>query len=119
VTTPSREQPRFTGALANQNRLKLGTFSTNLESAVLGKDWERARDRFISGWGGVELVGTPEQIVERLSLIAETGCDGTLLMFPIWEEGLVQFRDKVMPLLEQAGLRKPYVSPSRSAAARS
>ncbi len=83
-----------------------------LESAVLGKDWERARDRFISGWGGVELVGTPEQIIERLSLIAETGYDGTLLMFPIWEAGLAQFRDKVMPLLEQAGLRKPYVPPA-------
>jgi len=66
-----------------------------------------------------ERVKRAEQIVERLSLIAETGCDGTLLMFPIWEEGLAQFRDKVMPLLEQAGLRKPYVPPSRSAAARS
>ncbi len=85
-----------------------------LESAVLGKDWERARDRFISGWGGVELVGTPEQIFERLRLIAEAGCDGTLLMFPIWEEGLIQFRDKVLPLLERAGLRTPYVPPSKS-----
>ena len=81
-----------------------------LESDVLGKEnYERERDRFISGWGGVQMIGTPEQVAERLALLSEAGCDGTLLLFPIWEEGLSQFRDEVLPLLERAGLRQPYV----------
>jgi alkanesulfonate monooxygenase SsuD/methylene tetrahydromethanopterin reductase-like flavin-dependent oxidoreductase (luciferase family) len=86
-----------------------------LESAVLGADWDRARDRFISGWGGTEMVGAPDQIAGRFAQLADAGLDGTVLLFPRWEEGLVQFRDQVLPLLEQAGLRKPYV-PARAVA---
>ena len=80
-----------------------------LESAVLGADWERARERFISGWGGTEMLGTPEQLVERFAQLADAGLDGTVLLFPLWEEGLEQFGAQVLPLLEQAGLREPYV----------
>jgi alkanesulfonate monooxygenase SsuD/methylene tetrahydromethanopterin reductase-like flavin-dependent oxidoreductase (luciferase family) len=86
-----------------------------LESAVLGADWERARERFISGWGGTEMLGTPEQLVERFAQLADAGLDGTVLLFPLWEEGLEQFGAQVLPLLEQAGLREPYV-PSGSVA---
>lgn len=85
-----------------------------LESLVLGADWERARDRFISGWGGTEILGSPDQVAEQFALLAEAGLDGTVLLFPRWEEGLEQFRDQVLPLLEQAGLREPYIRPSRS-----
>jgi alkanesulfonate monooxygenase SsuD/methylene tetrahydromethanopterin reductase-like flavin-dependent oxidoreductase (luciferase family) len=88
-----------------------------LESAVLGADWERARDRFVSGWGGTEMMGTPEQLVERFVQLADAGLDGTLLLFPIWEEGLEQFGEQVLPLLEQAGLREPYVRAGQVAAA--
>jgi alkanesulfonate monooxygenase SsuD/methylene tetrahydromethanopterin reductase-like flavin-dependent oxidoreductase (luciferase family) len=80
-----------------------------MESAVLGDDWARERDRFISGWGGTEMIGTPERIAERFAGLAEAGLDGTLLLFPIWEQGLAQFREQVLPLLEQAGLREPYI----------
>jgi alkanesulfonate monooxygenase SsuD/methylene tetrahydromethanopterin reductase-like flavin-dependent oxidoreductase (luciferase family) len=88
-----------------------------LESAVLGTDWNRARDRFISGWGGTEMLGTPEQLVDRFADLAEAGLDGTLLLFPIWEDGLEQFREQVLPLLEQAGLREPHVRAPEAAAA--
>jgi alkanesulfonate monooxygenase SsuD/methylene tetrahydromethanopterin reductase-like flavin-dependent oxidoreductase (luciferase family) len=80
-----------------------------LETEVLGKYlYETYRHRLIAGGGGIELVGTPDQIVDRLSYVAEIGCDGCLLSWPVWEEGLAQFEREVMPLLEQAGLRQPY-----------
>jgi alkanesulfonate monooxygenase SsuD/methylene tetrahydromethanopterin reductase-like flavin-dependent oxidoreductase (luciferase family) len=79
-----------------------------LESEVLGAEWNRARDRFISGWGGTEILGAPEQVVERFAELAEAGLTGTVLLFPLWEEGLEQFREQVLPLLEDAGLREPY-----------
>jgi len=78
-----------------------------LESDVLGADWERARDRFMSGWGGTEMVGTPAQIAERFEQLADAGLDGTVLLFPRWGEGLEQFGQEILPLMEQAGLRKP------------
>ncbi len=78
-----------------------------LESQVLGDNWERARERFISGWGGTEMVGTAETIAERFCDLAEAGFDGTLLLFPQWEPGLRQFGDEILPLLERAGLRDP------------
>jgi FMNH2-dependent dimethyl sulfone monooxygenase len=81
-----------------------------LETGALGKDtYEAYRHRFIAGGGGIELVGTPEQIVDRLQYVVETGCDGCLLSWPEWEKGLAQFEREVMPLLEQVGLREPYV----------
>jgi alkanesulfonate monooxygenase SsuD/methylene tetrahydromethanopterin reductase-like flavin-dependent oxidoreductase (luciferase family) len=78
-----------------------------LESEVLGDNWERARERFISGWGGTEMVGTAETIASRFNDLAEAGFDGTVLLFPQWEIGLQQFGAEILPLLEQAGLRSP------------
>jgi dimethylsulfone monooxygenase len=82
-----------------------------LESQVLGNEaYEHYRHRFMAGWGGLSLVGTPEQIVDRLQMVSDIGCSGCLLLWPVWEEGLDQWGADVMPLLEQAGLREPYVS---------
>jgi alkanesulfonate monooxygenase SsuD/methylene tetrahydromethanopterin reductase-like flavin-dependent oxidoreductase (luciferase family) len=83
-----------------------------LESHVLGDDWDRARERFISGWGGTEMVGTAATIAGRFADLAEAGFDGTLRLFPQWEPGLRQFGDEILPLLEQAGLRRPVRAPT-------
>jgi dimethylsulfone monooxygenase len=84
-----------------------------LESEVLGpKNYERARERFMAGWGGVGMVGTPEQIVERFVALADAGYAGCVLLFPLWEEGLESFARDVLPLMERAGLREPYTPAS-------
>jgi len=80
-----------------------------LETQHLGpKNFARARERFMAGWGGVGLVGTPEQVVERFVQIADAGYAGCVLLFPLWEEGLERFERDVLPLMEQAGLREPF-----------
>jgi FMNH2-dependent dimethyl sulfone monooxygenase len=80
-----------------------------VESAVLGEqNFDRARDRFMSGWGGVDLVGSPQTIAGRLGELSQAGCDGCLLLTPRWQEGLSTFRDRVLPLLEAAQLREPF-----------
>ncbi len=69
---------------------------------------ERAKamaQMFISGWGGHPLVGTKEQIVEKLAALSRMGMDGVLLSWPRFEEGMRQFRDITLPLVKQAGLR--------------
>jgi alkanesulfonate monooxygenase SsuD/methylene tetrahydromethanopterin reductase-like flavin-dependent oxidoreductase (luciferase family) len=63
---------------------------------------------FVAGWGGCPIVGTPEQIVDALDTFARAGLDGTVLSWVNYEVELQQWIDKVMPMLEQAGLRKPH-----------
>jgi dimethylsulfone monooxygenase len=65
---------------------------------------ERLED-VIAGFGSYPLIGTPEQIAAGLQMLSDTGLEGVVLSWPGYRSGLVQFGEKVLPLLEQAGLR--------------
>ena len=71
------------------------------------------RDRFAMGHGGFPLVGTPEQVAEGILKLEAAGFKGSTLSFIDYAEEFPYFRDNVLPLLEQAGIR----APRRSAAA--
>jgi alkanesulfonate monooxygenase SsuD/methylene tetrahydromethanopterin reductase-like flavin-dependent oxidoreductase (luciferase family) len=60
---------------------------------------------FIAGWGGYPLVGTNEQIVEGLARLSEMGLDGAVLSWPRYIDGMRQFKQEILPLAKQAGLR--------------
>jgi alkanesulfonate monooxygenase SsuD/methylene tetrahydromethanopterin reductase-like flavin-dependent oxidoreductase (luciferase family) len=78
-----------------------------LQSRVLPKEQlEGAKYHYIAGWGGYPLVGTPARVAERLTKLSEVGLNGALLSWPRYEEGLRRFIAEVIPLLEQAGLRR-------------
>ena len=62
-------------------------------------------ERFIAGWGGYPLVGTPEQVVEQMQSIHAMGIEGFILSWLDYAEELAYFGERVMPLLKQAGLR--------------
>ena len=66
---------------------------------------ESVKKHFIAGWSGYPLIGGAAQVVEGLSVLKKAGFDGILLTWPRWVEGMTRFRDEVMPLLKQAGLR--------------
>ncbi|WP_339165182.1 LLM class flavin-dependent oxidoreductase [Siminovitchia sp. FSL H7-0308] len=63
------------------------------------------QERFITGYGGYPLIGTPEQVVDQLVKISEAGVDGMLLGFLDYHEDLKFFGDHILPLMKQAGLR--------------
>nr|WP_083590726.1 LLM class flavin-dependent oxidoreductase [Aurantimonas sp. 22II-16-19i] len=63
------------------------------------------RDRFAMGHGGYPLIGTPEQVAEGIVKIAETGFRGTTLSFVDYVEEFPYFRDTVLPILAEKGLR--------------
>jgi alkanesulfonate monooxygenase SsuD/methylene tetrahydromethanopterin reductase-like flavin-dependent oxidoreductase (luciferase family) len=69
---------------------------------------EQMKLHFVAGWGGYPLIGTPEQLVDQLAMLSRAGIDGTILSWVNYEAELQQWIDEVMPLLEQAGLRKPF-----------
>lgn len=71
--------------------------------------WEAVRTRYAAGYGGFPLVGTAERIAERLGMLSDAGLDGVLLTWIDFLGGARSFNRDVLPLLEGAGLRKPFM----------
>ena len=78
---------------------------------------ESHKAHFIAGHGGYPLVGTAQQIANELCKLAEIGVDGCLISWVDYKKELAQWNAEVMPLLEQAGLRRPF-SPARASKAK-
>ena len=90
--------------------------SLGVQTQILPKEAiEGFKYHFIAGWGGYPLVGTAETVAREIGRLAKAGVDGSVMSWPRYEEGLGRFIAEVMPLLEQQGLRAPFV-PSAMAA---
>ncbi len=63
------------------------------------------RDRMAAGHGGFPLTGTPEQVADGIAALHAAGFRGTTLSFVDYVEEFPYFRDNVLPLLEQRGIR--------------
>jgi len=55
--------------------------------------------------GNVQIIGSPDQIVERFQQLKAAGIDGLQLSFYDFEPDLAFFGERVLPLLKEAGLR--------------
>jgi FMNH2-dependent dimethyl sulfone monooxygenase len=55
--------------------------------------------------GNVEVIGTPEQVVEQFVALKRAGVDGLQLSFYDFQPDLEFFGDRILPLMKQAGLR--------------
>ena len=89
----------------NENRFKLGVFGQNCSSGSNKEEIRAMGERFIAGWGGYPLVGTPEQVVDKMVAIADIGVEGFILSWLDYYEEMKYFGETVMPLMRQAGLR--------------
>lgn len=76
-----------------------------LESQSMREVVRQYQERFIAGWGGYPLVGTPDQVVDELAKVSAAGLEGIILGFLDYNEELKYFDSAVMPRLKQAGLR--------------
>ena len=56
------------------------------------------------------LVGTPDQIADRMLRLSGAGIDGLNMTFVDYANELQRIIRDVLPLLEQAGLRRPFAS---------
>jgi len=90
--------------------------------AEIGEDAKQLRpeqminmSRNWAAGGGYGLVGTPDMIMDKIGRLSRAGLDG-LMMTALEPVTMVdRFGAKVIPLMEQAGLRRPY-TPKRAAA---
>ena len=63
------------------------------------------KNLFAMGHGGFPLVGTPRQVADGILKLHETGFAGTTLSFVDYVAEFPYFRDTVLPLLAEAGIR--------------
>ncbi|KAI1849146.1 hypothetical protein JX265_012779 [Neoarthrinium moseri] len=66
------------------------------------------RNRMAAGHGGYPLVGTPQQVADGIISLHAAGFNGTTLSFVDYVKEFPYFRDNVLPILEKAGIRKPW-----------
>lgn len=89
-----------TGAVDYMMRQKQAFSRSHDESA-----YRLYRQRFAAGTGTYPLVGTPEQIAAELVSMHKAGFEGCALTFVNYSKELPFFCERVLPLLEQAGIR--------------
>jgi FMNH2-dependent dimethyl sulfone monooxygenase len=91
--------------VATENLIReLGIQHSYMPPAAL----EKLKAKFLAGWGGTPLVGTPEQIVDKLVEISKMDINGVVLSWVNYQDELQDWIQTVLPLMEQAGLRHPY-----------
>jgi alkanesulfonate monooxygenase SsuD/methylene tetrahydromethanopterin reductase-like flavin-dependent oxidoreductase (luciferase family) len=66
---------------------------------------EQRVERMAAGFNALPLVGTPEQIVDRMQAMSDGGLDGIALSFDDYDDGIVAYGEAIRPLLVEAGLR--------------
>ena len=88
------------GAAGNVIKMASSGASQSFDHAV-----KEMQERFIAGWGGYPIVGTPEQVTEELGKLNAAGMEGMIFGLVDYNEELKYFGENVMPLLKQAGLR--------------
>jgi alkanesulfonate monooxygenase SsuD/methylene tetrahydromethanopterin reductase-like flavin-dependent oxidoreductase (luciferase family) len=74
-----------------------------------GAEAHRARVWLAAGLASYPLVGTPEQVVDTMIALSAAGVDGCTLSWLDFSVELPQFISDVLPLMEQADLRRPFV----------
>jgi alkanesulfonate monooxygenase SsuD/methylene tetrahydromethanopterin reductase-like flavin-dependent oxidoreductase (luciferase family) len=75
-------------------------------------DWESLKmaqilEGTIAGLWALPLVGTPDQVAQKMVDLHESGLDGIAFSWPDFDEGLEQLETSIMPRLVEAGVRAP------------
>lgn len=83
------------GAAGNVIKIAGSGASQSFDHAV-----KAMQERFIAGWGGYPIVGTPEQVTEELGKLNEAGMEGMIFGLADYNEDLKYFGDNVLPLLK-------------------
>ncbi len=76
-----------------------------IESASFNAQIQQFARRFVVGWGGYLLCGTPEQVVDQFLALERAGVEGMALIWQDYAVEIPYFRERVLPLMWQAGLR--------------
>jgi FMNH2-dependent dimethyl sulfone monooxygenase len=76
-----------------------------IESQSFGSQIKEFAARWVAGWGGYPMVGTPDQVVDEMLKLSRIGVEGIALIGHDYLEELNFLGERVLPLMRQAGLR--------------
>ncbi|MBD2845395.1 LLM class flavin-dependent oxidoreductase [Paenibacillus sp. IB182496] len=107
VRDTSEEAQAYYQAIMDYADLEaIGSFSAR-HTAGDSKSWLEHTNRGRAVGGHIHIVGSPDEVVAQLIRLHATGIDGIQITFYDYEPELAYFGERVIPLLEQAGLRLP------------
>ena len=102
--TEKEARAQYDAILANQDTVAADNFYKTFAGGDQSSWKQNTRDQWVIG-GNVHLVGTPLQIVDRFVQLHKAGCDGVQVNFYDFLPDLEFFGSRVVPLMEEAGLR--------------
>jgi alkanesulfonate monooxygenase SsuD/methylene tetrahydromethanopterin reductase-like flavin-dependent oxidoreductase (luciferase family) len=70
-------------------------------------DERKILEGMVAGFWAVPMVGTPEQVTQKIIDLHQAGADGVALSWVDFDEGLDQMEKQVLPMLVEAGMRRP------------
>jgi alkanesulfonate monooxygenase SsuD/methylene tetrahydromethanopterin reductase-like flavin-dependent oxidoreductase (luciferase family) len=79
-------------------------FTSEARSADVVPKQEQV-DRMAAGFNALPLVGTAEQVVERIQRMADGGLAGLAISFDDYDDGIAAYDEAIRPLLIETGLR--------------
>jgi dimethylsulfone monooxygenase len=112
VTNPmivSRDTPQEAQAYADAivagalGRAGMDTYDSDAHAWRGRKDARHKQGRNLGG--NIEIIGSPEQVVEQLLALKSAGIDGVQLGFFDFAVDLDHFGRRILPLMKEAGLR--------------
>ena len=102
--TEKEARAQYDAILANQDTVAADNFYKTFAGGDQSSWKQNTRYQWVIG-GNVHLVGTPSQIVDRFVQLHKAGCDGVQVNFYDFLPDLEFFGSRVVPLMEEAGLR--------------
>lgn len=103
-----REAQDYADAIvAHADTATMQGFARTDSDAHAWRNHKDGRARSIGGaiGGNVQIIGSPEQVVDQFSRLHRAGVDGLQVAFYDFEPDLAFFGARVLPLMRQAGLR--------------
>jgi len=78
-------------------------------------DQKKLMEGMIAGLWGIPMVGTPEQVAQKMLDLHAAGADGIAISFVDYADGLTRLEQQIQPLLVSAGVRAAARTPEPAA----
>ena len=79
--------------------------SLSTKGAATPVPWKAHGDTHRALGGNIQIIGSPENVVDKLAQLKRAGCDGIQVAFFDFAPDLEFFGEAVLPLMHRAGLR--------------
>ena len=102
-----RPRPPRRSPITRAPRTSPASASSHSRSTDWTIDERRLLEGMIAGFWGIPMVGSPDQVAQKMLDLHAAGADGIAISFVNYDEGLEQLEHQILPRLVEAGVRAP------------